>query len=339
MKVMEIGADWGLEHIRPSSRPDPQPGAGQVVIKLSAATLNYRDRLMVDRGYGRRSGSLPLIPLSDAVGRVTELGPGVERLVVGQRVCPIMNQNWLHGPFRDAHWSGFLGGPLDGVMREYMALDQNHVVAVPDHLSDQQAAALPCAGLTGWSAIVDAGRVKAGESVIIQGSGGVSIFALQYAKAQGARIIATSSSDAKLARMEALGADHLINYRATPEWGKAAANLAGGEGVDLVVEVGGADTLAQSLRAVRPDGRIALIGNLSGSVTELNLAHVFMKRLRLIGVVIGNRDAFEDMVRAVDLARLEPVIDPNVYGFDELRGALEAVTERRHFGKIAIDFS
>ena len=338
MKAMEIGEGWDFEHIRLTERPDPRPGPGQVLLRLTAAALNYRDVLMVRRGYGRQSGTLPLIPLSDGVGEVIELGQGVERVALGQRVCPTMNQHWIHGPFRDGLWRGYLGGPLDGVMRELMVLDQESLVPVPEQLSDLEAATLPCAALTAWSAIVEAGQVKAGDRVLVQGTGGVSLFALQFAKAQGATVIATSSSDEKLARLKNLGADHVINYRATPDWGKAAAALTDERGVDLVVEVGGAQTLAQSVRALRANGTIALIGNVTGSLAEVNLAHIFMKSARLIGVVIGNRDAFEAMVRAVAQHRMRPVVDPVVYGFEELRPALEALPQGRHFGKICIAF-
>ena len=337
MRVMEIGEDWDFEHIRLAERPDPRPGPGQVLMRMSAASLNYRDALMVRRGYGRQSGSLPLIPLSDGVGEVIGLGEGAERVAIGQRVCPTMNQHWLHGPFRDGLWHGYLGGPLDGVMRELMVLDQEALVPVPDHLSDLQAATLPCAGVTAWRAIVEAGGVKAGDRVLVQGTGGVSLFALQFAKAQGAQVIATSSSDEKLARLKDLGADALINYRDKPDWGRLAAELSDG-GVDLVVEVGGAQTIAQSLRALRANGTIALVGNVTGSLAELNLPHVFMKSARLIGVVLGNRDAFEAMVRAIALHRIKPVVDSKVYGFEELRSALEALPQGRHFGKVCIGF-
>ncbi|MEM7226550.1 MAG: NAD(P)-dependent alcohol dehydrogenase [Pseudomonadota bacterium] len=338
MKVMEIGADWDFEHIRLAERPDPRPGQGQVLLRMKAASLNYRDALMVRRGYGNQSGSLPLIPISDGVGEVIELGPGVDRVAVGQRVCPLMNQHWLHGPFRDGLWRGHLGGPLDGVMREFMVLDQEALVPVPDHLSDIEAATLPCAGITAWSAIVEAGRIKAGDQVLVQGTGGVSLFALQFAKAQGATVIATSSSEDKLARLTELGADAVINYRTTADWGKAAAKLTDGRGVDLVVETGGAQTIGQSIRALRANGTIALVGNVTGSLAEINLPHVFMKSARLIGVVVGNRDAFEAMVRAIAQHQIAPVVDPKVYGFEELRAALEALPLGRHIGKIALRF-
>ncbi len=338
MKVMEIGADWDLQHIRQAERPDPEPGPGQVLLKMKAASLNYRDFVMARRGYGRLSGTLPLVPLSDGVGEVIEVGAGVGRVAVGDRVCPAFNQHWISGPFHDGLWSGHLGGPLDGVMQERMVLDQQGVVKAPAQMSDIQAASLPCAALTAWSAVVDAGQVKAGDVVLVQGSGGVSIFALQIAKLKGAQVIATSSSDAKLERLKALGADHLINYRATPDWGKAVLPLTEGRGADIVVEVGGAETLQQSIRAVRANGTISLIGNLSGSRAEINLPPLFMKWARLLGIAVGNRDSFEAMAAAMAAANLKPVVDEKIYGFEDLRAALEALPQGRHFGKVCIAF-
>lgn len=338
MRVMEIRDDWDFQYIVPGERPDPKPGPGQVLLRMKAASLNYRDYLMVRRGYGRRSGSLPLISLSDGMGEVVEVGEGVTGVAPGDRVCPCFNQLWLDGPFRDTLWDGTLGGPLDGVMQDHMVLDQSGVVTVPPHLSDLEAATLPCAALTAWNAVIEAGRVKAGDTVLVLGTGGVSLFALQFAKLQGATVIATSSSEHKLERLRSLGADHVINYREVPDWGKQAATLTGGRGVDLVVEVGGAGTLQQSVRAVRASGTISLVGNVSGSVAEVNLPHVFMKCTRMIGVVVGNRESFEAMVRAMAAGQLKPVIDDKVYAFEVLREALEAQPEGRHFGKVCIEF-
>ena len=338
MRVMEIGEDWDFEHLRLVERPEPRPGPGQVVLEMAAASINYRDQLMVRRGYGRRSGTLPLVPVSDGVGRVIEVGEGVDRVAVGDRVCPCFNQLWISGPFHEGLWGGLLGGPRDGVMQARMLLDQAGLVKVPAHMTDLEAATLPCAALTAWSAVVEAGGVKAGDTVLIQGSGGVSLFALQIAKLHGATVIATSSSDEKLEKMKALGADHLINYRDTPDWGKAALAPTDGRGVDIVVEVGGAGTLQQSVRAVRASGTISLIGNLAGSMTELNLPLVFMKCARMIGVAVGNRDQFEAMVRAMTAGALKPAVDDKVYAFEDLRAALEALPEGNHFGKVCIAF-
>jgi NADPH:quinone reductase-like Zn-dependent oxidoreductase len=223
-------------------------------------------------------------------------------------------------------------------MQEFMALDQEGVVRAPAGWDFVQAATLPCAALTAWSAVVSHGRIKAGEAVLVQGSGGVSLFALMFAKMHGARVIATTSSAAKAARLEALGADHVIDYRADPRWGRTARDLAGGRGVDLVVEVGGAGTLEQSLRAVRTAGAIAMIGVLSGNLAELALGQVVTRAIRMQGITVGNRDMVEEMVAAIDQNRLTPPIDERVYAFDEVAEALRALPEGRHFGKVCISF-
>ncbi len=338
MRVMELRDGWGFEHIVDGARDAPKPGPGQVVLRMKAASLNYRDYLMVQRGYGRRSGELPLVPISDGVGEVVAVGDGVGRVAVGDRVCPSFSQTRVSGPFREEQWPGILGGPMDGVMQELMLLDADGVSRVPAHLTDLEAATLPCAALTAWSAVVVEGRVKAGDVVLVQGTGGVSLFALQFAKLHGAAVIATSSSDAKLERARALGADHLINYRSTPEWGKAVRALTDGRGVDHVVEVGGAGTLAQSIRATRASGTISLIGVLSGAASELNLGLVVTSQMRLQGITVGSRDGFEDMVRAIGQHGTRPVVDDRVYAFDELRPALESMSDGRHFGKICLSF-
>lgn len=339
MKVMEIADEWDFFGIREGTRPDPEPGPGQVLLAMKAASINYRDFLMVKRGYGRYSGELPLIPLSDGVGEVIGVGDGVDRVAVGDRVCPCFNQRWINGPFKDGNWMGLLGGPLDGTIAEKMLVDQNFVVKAPAHMSNREAATLPCAALTAWTALMEAAGLRAGDTALVQGTGGVSLFALLIAKSAGASVIATTSSPAKAEKLMDLGADHVINYAETPEWGKAALALTEERGVDVVVEVGGAGTLQQSIRAVRANGTISLIGNLSGSVTEINLPLVFMKCARLIGVAVGHRDSFEDMVRAMSSSELAPVVDERVYAFGELRQALEALPEGKHFGKIVIDFA
>ncbi|HZD26202.1 MAG TPA: NAD(P)-dependent alcohol dehydrogenase, partial [Alphaproteobacteria bacterium] len=267
MRVMEVRESWDLDHVLPGERPEPKAGPGQVVLKMKAATLNYRDFLTVQGGYGSRAGRLPLIPISDGVGEIVEVGEGVARVKPGERVCPAFFQSWRDGRPSAEHFSRALGGPLDGVMQDYMLLDAEGVVPAPAHLSDLEAAALPCAGLTAWSAVVTQGNIQPGDRVLVQGTGGVSIFALLFAKMHGAEVIATSSSDEKLEKVRTLGADHLINYRETPEWGKRARELTGGRGVDLVVEVGGAGTLKESVRATRIDGTIAMIGVLAGART------------------------------------------------------------------------
>jgi len=337
MKVIELRDAWSLDNLRVAERPQPAPGPRQVVLRMRAASLNYRDLVMCQGGYGRFAGELPLIPVSDGVGEVVAAGDAVTRVAEGDRVCPIFCQGWLGGEPTPEKLSTALGGPLDGVLAEYMAVDAESVVKVPEHLSDVQAATLPCAAITAWSALVTHGGVKTGDVVLTQGSGGVSVFALQFAKLLGAAAIVTSSSDEKLARLGDLGADHGINYRTTPAWGKAAKALTGGRGADHIVELGGAETFANSVRAVRVGGRISLIGVLSGATVELQLRHVVTQNVRLQAVTVGHREGFEAMVRAIALHRLEPVVD-RTFHFTEVRAALDHLASGRHFGKIGLTY-
>jgi NADPH:quinone reductase-like Zn-dependent oxidoreductase len=292
---------------------------------------------MTQRGYGRHSGELPIIPLSDGAGTVAETGPGVTRVKAGDLVCPAFAQLWASGALREEYRPGMLGGPLDGVMQEYMLLPETGVVKAPRHFSALEAATLPCAAVTAWSAVIGAG-VKPGEAVVTQGTGGVSLFAMMFAKAAGARTIITSSSGEKLERARALGADIAINYRTHPEWSREVRQALGGRGADLIVELGGAQTLDQSLRAIRASGTLALIGVLSGAMAELNLGRVVTQNIRLQGVTLGSREMFEDMVRAIEMHRLKPPVDDKVYRFDEVADAIRALPEGRHFGKICLAF-
>ena len=335
MRVYQLQDDWSIDHLRVAERVEPRPGPGQVLLRMKAASLNHRDLFVLRRGYGTQTGSLPLVVLSDGVGEVAEAGEGVTRVSLGDRVCPMFFQGWLGGEPTSARLKAVLGGPLDGVMADYMVLEAEGVAKVPDHLSDEEAATLPCAALTAWSALVTEGRVKAGDKVLVQGTGGVSLFALQFAKMLGAYVIAISSSDDKLRRVRELGADHGINYRSQPEWGRQAKALAGGDGVDHVVEVGGQETLAQSLRAVRTGGTISLIGVLSGPGLDVPLGPVVTRHVRLQGIAVGSRDGFEAMTRAIAQHRLRPVID-RVFAFAELRAALDHLAAGAHFGKICI---
>lgn len=337
MKVFQIQNDWSLDNLTLAERPDPQPGLNQIVIQMKAAALNFRDLIVPNRGYGRLSGTLPLIPISDGVGEVVTIGDHVSRVVVGDRVCPIYFQAWISGPPTMEALESGLGGPLDGVMSEYMLLDEQSVVKVPKHLSDEQAATLPCAALTAWSAIVTEGRVKAGDRVLVQGTGGVSLFAVQFAKLQGAHVIVTSSKDEKLQRAADLGADQGINYLRTPEWGREVRRIAGRDGVDLIVEVGGQKTLPQSLKAIRTGGTISLIGVLSGLNMEVSLGPIVTRQVRLQGITVGNRDGMEAMLQAISQHTLKPVID-RTFAFEELRDALDYLARGAHFGKICISF-
>ncbi|MCY4239541.1 MAG: NAD(P)-dependent alcohol dehydrogenase [Rhodospirillaceae bacterium] len=334
MRVMQIEGDWGLDNIRLAERPDPAPEPGQVVVKMKAASINFRDTVMVNRGYGRRSGELPLVPLSDGAGMVEAVGDGVSRVAVGDLVCPVFGQNWLHGTFREEYWSGTLGGPNDGTLQEKMLMPESGLVKAPAHLSAVEAAALPCAAVTAWNALVEQGQIKAGDSVLVQGTGGVSLFALQFAKMHGAEVVATSSSDNKLAKAREMGADHLINYKGTPDWARTARAVLG-RAVDHIVEVGGAGTLEQSLRAVRPGGIISLIGVLSGGDGNLNLGPVVTQNIRLQGVTVGSRTMFENMNRAISMYGMKPMVDEaHQFTFEDVAEALRAFPQGRHFGKV-----
>jgi NADPH:quinone reductase-like Zn-dependent oxidoreductase len=333
MRAVEIRGAFGLDNLALAERPDPRPGFGQVLLRMRAASLNYRDLLTVQGKYNPKQ-KLPLIPCSDGVGEVMEVGEGVTRVRTGDQVCPIFAQAWLAGePTREKARST-LGGPLDGTLAEQMILSEEGLVKIPEDLTDEEAAALPCAALTAWNALTHAG-IKAGDTILVQGTGGVSLFALQFAKILGARVIATSSRDEKLARVRELGADETINYRETPDWGARAKELTGGSGVDLVIEVGGAATLEQSLRGIRFGGTVSLIGNLTGSDAQVRLPLIFMQHVRVLGIFVGHRESFEAMNRAIALHRLRPVID-RVFPLDESRAAFEHMAAGDHFGKICV---
>lgn len=334
MRAVEIRGGFGLDNLALVERPEPRPGPGQALVRLRAASLNYRDLLTVEGKYNPQQ-KLPLIPCSDGAGEVVEIGEGVTRVRPGERVCPVFTQRWIAGAPTREKLRSTLGGPLDGTLAELAVFDQEGLVTIPEHLSYEEAATLPCAAVTAWSALVTEGGVTAGDTVLVQGTGGVSLFALQIAKLLGARVIATSSRDDKLARAREMGAAEGINYRDNPEWGVRAKELTGGAGVDHVVEVGGAGTLQQSLRAVRFGGTISLIGNLAGSKTELLLTQIFMQRIRVNGILVGHRESFEAMNRAIAFHRLRPIIY-RVFPLDEARAAFAYMAEGDHFGKIVI---
>jgi NADPH:quinone reductase-like Zn-dependent oxidoreductase len=335
MKVFEIRGDWDFDHLLLGSRPDPRPGPGQVLLRMKAASLNYRDLVVPLRGYGAFTGNLPLIPLSDGVGEVIEVGQGVTRVKVGDRVCPCFHQSWIGGPPDLERLTRTLGGPIDGTMAELMCLPADGVVRVPAHLTDEQAATLPCAALTAWSAIVTYDDLGPGSRVLVQGTGGVALFALAFAKLAGCHVTVISSSDEKLARAKAMGADVGINYTSTPEWSKATRESTAGRGFDHIVELGGEKTLAQSLRAIRPGGTISMIGVLSGSALSAPLGHVVTRQVRLQGITVGSRDGFEAMMRAIEQHRLVPVVD-RLFAFEDLKEAMAALRQGAHFGKLCI---
>ena len=335
MKVYEV-KEFGIENLALVNREEPQPGANEVVVKFHAASLNYRDLMFVNGVYNPKA-KLPAVPFSDGAGEVTAVGSNVTRWKIGDRVCPIFTQGWIEGePSLQKNRATLGAGALDGVLREYGAFDESGLVRIPEHLSFEEAATLPCAAVTAWDALVESGRLKAGQTVLALGTGGVSIFALQFAKMHGARVIITSSSDEKLERAKELGADETINYKNAPSWDKEVLSRTNKIGVDHVIEVGGAGTLSKSLNSVRVGGHVALIGVLA-SGNDFNPLSVLMKGVRLHGIFVGSRQMFEDMNGAIEANKLKPVID-KTFAFEEVREALKYMESGSHFGKIVIKF-
>lgn len=332
MRVYQLLQKPELDSLTLSERPRPIPGPGEVRVRVRAASLNYRD-LMVARLAAKRD--TPVVPASDGAGEVVEVGPGVSRRKVGDRVAASFFPTWINGPLSDAHHANALGGGQDGMLAEEVVLPESALVEIPEHLSYEQAATLPCAGLTAWHALFEAATVKPGDTVLVQGTGGVSLFALQLAKAAGAKVVLTSSSREKRERAKKLGADHVIDYRADPKWGEAARAWTGGRGVDLVVEVGGPGTLEQSTAAVRYGGAISLLGVLTGTKGEVNTYAIFHKALHIHGIYVGSVEMFERMNRALAANRLVPVID-RVFDFVNARAAYDHLASAAHFGKVVI---
>jgi NADPH:quinone reductase-like Zn-dependent oxidoreductase len=334
MKALVVQDAFGLDALKLVQRPDPAPGPGQVLVRVRAVSLNYRD-LMIVKGQYDPKLPRPRVPCSDGAGDVVAVGPGVQGLAVGTRVASLFMQGWLAGGITTAVSRTALGGDLDGMLAEQVVLSADGVLPFPEHLSYEEAATLPCAALTAWNALVSSGGLTAGETVLLQGTGGVSIFALQFAKLAGARALITSSSDAKLARAQKLGAVEVINYKTTPEWDRRVRELTGGAGVDHVVEVGGAGTLNRSLRAVRTGGQISLIGVLAGVGGPVDTVVILARALRVQGIFVGSREMFLAMNRAVALHRLKPVID-RVFPLEQAVDALRFMESGGHFGKIVI---
>ena len=332
MRAMVLDGGTGLDHLRLVDQQAPKAGPGQVVVRLRAASINFRDLATLT---APRAPQLPLVPLSDGAGVVEEVGDGVTRVQAGDLVMPGFFPGWISGPPTPAQLAA-LGGVLDGVACEAIAISAEGVSKAPAGWDAAEAATLPCAALTAWRGLIVEGQLRPGQTVLVQGTGGVSIFALQFAKLAGCRVIVTSSSDEKLERAKALGADELINYRMTPEWARAARGLTGGEGVDQVVEVGGADTFRQSIAACRLGGHIAVIGVLTGFVKDLNVAEIFARNVKISGVTVGSREHVEQMVRAIEVAKLKPVIDRR-FPLERLAEALTLMQAGGHFGKLVIE--
>lgn len=335
MKAYELQTFDGPDGLKQTERDTPTPQPGQVLVRVHAVSLNYRD-LMLAQGHYNPNQPLPLIPLSDGAGEVAAIGEGVTRVQVGDRVAGAFTQDWIDGVYKPAYWrTSTLGSPLSGMLAEYVTLSEQGVVPLPPHLSYEEGATLPCAAVTAWNGLFVAGDLQPGQTVLVQGTGGVSLFALQLARMAGAQVIATSSSDAKLERARELGASHTVNYKTTPDWGKAVKDLTGGEGVDHIIEVGGAGTLPQSFGAARDGGHLAIIGVLAAGAGDINPVPILIKALRLSGILVGSRKMFEDMNRALTLNNLKPVID-RVFPFDEAPQALAYLQSGSHFGKIVV---
>lgn len=328
---------FGLDHLKMVKQAGSSaPGPGLVLVRIKAVSLNFRDLMMVQGLYNPKQ-KLPLVPCSDGAGVVLAVGEGVMRVKVGDRVMGIFSQSWLAGPATRERSSHTLGGPLEGTLTEERIFPAEGLVHTPDYLSDVEAATLPCTAVTAWHALVERGNLRAGETVLLQGTGGLSMSALQTAKLMGARVIITSSSDEKLERAKALGAAAGINYKTTPGWDKTVRELTGGVGVDHVVELGGADTWNKSLRAVRVGGHIAVIGVLGGAGSpEVSLVPVLMQNLRINGVFVGSRDIFEAMLKAYTLGEVRPVVD-RVFPFSDAPAAFRHLAGGGHFGKIVIE--
>lgn len=331
---------FGVDHLKKVELPMLQIAPGMVLVKVHVVSINYRDLMMV-KGFYNPKMALPRIPCSDGAGEVAAVGEGVSRVRVGDRVCGIFMQRWLDGPLTAEKSKAALGGDVDGMLAEYVLLDQAGVVHFPEHLSYEEAATLPCAGVTAWNALHHAGETerpaRADDTIVTQGTGGVSIFALQFGKLLGAKVIGTSSSEEKLARAVALGLDAGCNYKERPGWSGWVSETTGGRGADRIVEVGGAGTFGQSLRATRIGGMIAQIGILSGAATSepLALTPILHKQLHVQGIYVGSRAMFEEMNAAIAKAMLRPVVD-RVFGFDQVREALLHMQSASHFGKIVI---
>ena len=334
MKVWQIVGEGGIDALERAERPSPEPGPGQVKVRVRANSINYRD-LGTVRAPGQRGLAFPRIPNSDGAGEVTAVGPGVAGIAAGDRVAGCFFQDWAAGDVSAAAMASAMGGPIDGMLAEEVVLNAHGVVPIPDHLDYAEASTLPCAALTAWNALVDKGGLKAGDTVLVLGTGGVSIFALQFCALMGARAIVTSKSDEKLDHAHAMGAWGTINYVETPDWASTARDLTDGVGVDHVVEVGGGGTLAQSIEAVRMGGHIAMIGVLTQGAVDPT--PILRKSIRLNGIYVGSQSMFLDMNAAIEAGGLRPAIDRR-FAFADARDAYRCMEAAGHFGKIVIDF-
>jgi NADPH:quinone reductase-like Zn-dependent oxidoreductase len=334
MRTWRVAAGGQIDGLKLGEEPVPKPGPGQVRVRISAMSLNYRDLMVIRGGYGPGAPA-PFVPGSDGVGKVVEAGPGVTRLAVGDRVATSFFPEWVDGAMTPAAVAGALGGGGAGTFTEELVIGEHSLVKAPTHLSDAEAATLTCAGTTAWRALFEEARVQPGNTVLLLGTGGVSIWALQLAKAAGCRVIITSSSDAKLEKARSLGADDTINYTRVPEWAAEARKLTGGTGVDVVLEVGGEKTLLQSVAAVRMQGTVVIIGAVSGAGGGLPPRALIPGATRLQGVYVGSRRMHEKLARFVETAQIRPVVD-RVFEFGELQEACRYFEAGKHFGKVVV---
>jgi len=334
MRAWEIVSDGGVDALALNERPLPEPGHGQVRIRIRASSVNYRDLSTIEDPVSRKL-PYPTVPNSDGAGEVDAVGPGVTGFSVGDRVMGCFFQAWEAGPISAAAMASALGGALPGVLAEYVVLDAAGVIAMPAHLSFAEAATLPCAALTAWHALTLPRPVSPGETVLLLGTGGVSVFAQQFCVLMGARTIVTSSSDDKLERMRALGANETVNYRTDPDWEQTVLDLTGGIGADRVVEVGGPGTLQKSITAARVGGIVGLIGILTGVQGSVAPTDIMRKSITLRGIYVGSRQMFAEMNRAIDLHGLKPVID-ETFAFEDGREAYRRMRQASHFGKLVI---
>lgn len=334
MKRYVLGETPGVDSWQAEIVNDAPLGPKDVRVDMRAWSLNYRDLMVAEGTYGGRRLA-GLVPLSDGAGEVIEIGSEVSRFKVGDNIATCFFRDWHEGDLTPAKGKTARGGGIDGVLAERMVFGEESIVRAPENLSNCEAATLPCAGLTAWHALYDAHRLQPGQTVLVQGTGGVSTFALQFAKAGGARVIVTSSSNDKLSHAEDLGADERINYNETPDWERAAFELTGGAGVDMIVEVGGSDTLPRSLRAVRYGGTVAVIGVLSGGQVQFPVGFLFSKNVQMKGIYVGSRTQFEAMNRAIEVNDIHPVVDRE-FGFDDAVDALRFLQKGEHVGKVVI---
>ncbi len=332
MKVAAVKKPGGLTNLIIEDRPDPKPKAGEVLVRVRASSLNYHDFIVVLGGIPTPDGR---IPMSDGAGEVVAVGEGVKKWKTGDKVLSLFFPSWQSGQVEAAGFASVPGDGADGFGCELYAGPETAFTRMPQGWTFDEAATLPCAALTAWRGMYVETRTKPGDWVLVQGTGGVSIFALQFAKATGARVIATSSSEAKLEKLRALGADHVINYKETPDWGKKAFELTGGRGVDEVVEIGGPGTMAQSINACRPGGHISLIGVLTGVSGEVPTAALFSRNITLSGITVGSRRQQEDMIDAIDATGFKPVIDSR-FPLDQIAAAFAHQASQQHFGKIVL---